>query len=170
MPSLDSPPFANGRRDQPRCLAVADNPALRSVQALLLAHRVHGSVTIINNPSMVATLGGVAVIDEDLTIRNNPSLIELGFEGLQHVGNLGVFVNAALPEISLPALTSVSSIQVDTNAALQHIVLSALPRADFIRVDHNHALPSCEVLAMYQHIAGGPFEQSDNNDITPCTQ
>jgi hypothetical protein len=27
---------------------------------------------------------------------------------------------------------------------------------------------SCEVLAMYDHIVGGPFEQSDNDDVTVC--
>jgi len=148
---------------------VEGNPALRSVQSLLLAGAVHGSVTIRDNPAMVATLAGPRTIDGGLEISGNAALTGLGFEALERVGGaITIRNNAALPTIALGALAGTADVAIEDNAAVAHLTLPRLVLANAVGVRRNPHLPSCEVAAVFAHVQADSLDQSDNDDAASC--
>jgi hypothetical protein len=142
---------------------VASNDKLTSFTNLTIQDGHVASVDIDANPVLTTfELGGLEMIDTDLTITNNTALSKVDISALEQVtGNVVVDNNAALGTVNFGSLSSVASLEIVNDPVMTSI--SGLPTTvlgDFT-LQSNAALTTMSGLAALQSIHGSL--KIDNN-------
>ncbi|WP_141593839.1 hypothetical protein [Myxococcus sp. AB056] len=157
-------------------LAVAGNAALEQVGPMPSLLRVHGDVTLAENPRLLraADLPKLQSMGGALFVNLNPLLTDLsGFEQVTWMRGLYVKGNDALEHLStLGSLHTLGTLEVRGNLAMTALNLEALAHVrDAFIVTDNARLPSCWATMLADGVYTGPPEErfiGNNDSVTPC--